>query len=343
MNALLWIWSHFPFFCLSDDDNFANLNWRKIKEGKSHLRFSLINIMFGDSILYFTTVDIKRKKFSLFYILYLKNMEGILLTEEKIADIEEKYKQHISTLNDQEMEAEKEKLAYHIQNEEQRISRSMDKINIYATIILTVLPLILAILDLKAVINLPFTLIAGVAFIVYALLNICTYIFRAIKVTAISKSSFSDLKKSSRKDKELLVQYYYDWQQLKYKAQLFVSFVLNLQEWMILILVLSVGVSSSIAFKDNISNKYMYNRTESEVLSMNLDEIEMPHSESSILWHRLLLQIDQNNCNRIIIISNQDKELSIVYDELRKYDDLELVKMKDSTLDGNQIKVIQEE
>ena len=342
MNVLLWIWSHFPFFCLSDDDNFATLDWRKIKEGISHLRFSLVNIMFGDSILYLITVDIKRKKISLFYILYLKNMKGILLTEEKIADIENKYKQHISELNVQEVEIEKEKLSYHIQNEEQRISRSMDKINIYATIILTVLPLILAILDLKAVITLPFILIIGVVFIVYALFNICTYIFRAIKVTAISKSSFSDLKNSSEKDKEILIQYYYDWQQLKYKAQLFVSFVLNLQEWMILILVLSVGVSSSIAFKD-ISNKHIYNKPQGEVISMNLNEIEMPHSESSILWHKLLLQIEQNNYNRLIIISNQDQELSLLYDNLDKYDDLELVEMNDSTLDNNQIKIIQEE
>lgn len=343
MNILFWIWSHFPFMCLSDDNNFATLDWRKVKDCKSHCRFSLMNLMFGDRILYFITLDLKQKKFRLFYTLYLENMEGILLTKEKIADIEGKYKEHVSELSDEDMEIEKEKLSYHIQNEEQRISRSMDKINIYATIILTVIPLVLAILDLKEIIKLPLILKIGVILIIYTVLNICTYIFRAIKVTGISKSSFSDLKRSNIKNKEILVQYYYDWQQVKYKAQLFVSFVLNLQEWMILILVLSVSVSTGIAFKNDILSKHTSTTSDREVISIDLNEIEKPHSEGSVLWHELLLDIEQNNCERIIIMSKQDKDLSVVYEELNKYNDLEIKGIKDSTLDSNQIKIIQEE
>ena len=107
--------------------------------------------MFGDSALYFITFDIKEKKLTFVKILRLQDMDGIVLTEEKINGIQERFRQHIENLGDADLAVEKEKLCYLIQNEDQRISASVDKINIYATIILTVLPLVLAVIDLKAI------------------------------------------------------------------------------------------------------------------------------------------------------------------------------------------------
>jgi hypothetical protein len=82
-----------------------------------------------------------------------------------------------------------------------------------------------------------------VGLIFYSFLNVGLFIFSNIKTTFIKQSSFSDLRNSTEKQKEIAVQYYYDWQQLKYKADLFVSYVANLQNWivcMVLLLLLLV-------------------------------------------------------------------------------------------------------
>ncbi|RKI37529.1 hypothetical protein D7V86_22785 [bacterium D16-51] len=299
--------------------------------------------MFGDSALYFITFDIKEKKLTFVKILRLQDMDGIVLTEEKINGIQERFRQHIENLGDADLEVEKEKLCYLIQNEDQRISSSVDKINIYATIILTVLPLALAVIDLKAIIAFPFLLILGIVLIVYSLVNICAYVFKAIKVQGISKSTFSDLRGSQEKEKEILLQYQYDWQQLKYKAQLFVSYVLNLQEWVILILVLTVGISIGIAFQEIGDNKTPTNGVgDSKVITLNISDVEEPYNQAAVKWKELLLEIEKESCKHIVFIGNYDK-VPVFFKELDKYDDLEIDFLQDSQMDKEQIKIIREE
>jgi len=83
---------------------------------------------------------------------------------------------HIAKLLDDDLEIEKEKLLYHIEREEQRISTSVDKINIYATIILTVIPIVVALIDFGSIKDLPIVLQVMICIAVYSLLNICIYI-----------------------------------------------------------------------------------------------------------------------------------------------------------------------
>lgn len=299
--------------------------------------------MIGDFALYLISFDIKVKKLAFAKVLRLQDMEGIVLTEEHINGIQERFRQHIENLGDKDLAVEKEKLCYLIQNEDQRISSSVDKINIYATIILTVLPLVLAVIDLKAIITFPFLLILGIVLMVYSLVNICAYVFKAIKVQGISKSTFSDLRGSQKKDKEILLQYQYDWQQLKYKAQLFVSYVLNLQEWVILILILTVGVSTGVAFKDIRDNRMSSNRMgSSEVITLNISDVEEPYNEDAVKWKELLLDIEKESYKHIVFIGNYDKA-PVFFDELDNYDDLEIDFLQDSQMDKEQIKIVREE
>lgn len=99
INIILWIWSHFPIISLSDDDNFATLEWKKIRLKQAHLRISLLNLMFGDRILYLITYDIKERKLKFAHLLCLEKMEGILLTDESIEDIQNRFRNHICLLN----------------------------------------------------------------------------------------------------------------------------------------------------------------------------------------------------------------------------------------------------
>ena len=331
--------SHSPLFCLSDDDNFATIDFEKLKKKKYHLRFSIINIMLGDSILYLITFDIKKKKLYFSTVLNL----GTMITENHIDASPKKFKRHVKKLAYKDLAIEKEKLCYLIEIENQRIGSSVDKINMYATIILTVLPLVLAVIELKAITTFPFLLILGIVLMVYSLVNICVYVFKAIKVQGIRTSTLKDLCKRTKKDREILVQYKYDWEQLRCKAQLFVSYVLNLQEWVILIMVLIVGISIGITCQDISKTKIPTNvMVKSEVITLNIADVEEAHNQDAVKWKELLLEIEKEKCKHIVFVGNYDK-VPEFFNELDKYDDVKIDFLQDSHMNKEQIKIIMEE
>lgn len=338
INIFLWIWSHCPVLCLSDDDDFATLNFDNIRN--AHLRFSILNIMLGDSIIYVFSYDIKERKNSFIKILRLTDIDGNILEDEKIDQVQNRFRMHIAELSDDDLEIEKEKLVYHIEREEQRISTSVDKINIYATIILTVFPIVMALIDFGSVKDLPVVLQVMICIAAYGLLNICIYIFRTIKVRGIKKSSFSDLRESSNRKKEIVVQYQYDWQQLKYKAQLFVSFVLNLQEWVIVLLILTVGISFGISAQDDSTALVAVKNTKSTVFTMNTEEIGIPYSNSAVNWQTVVLDIEKKQCGQIIILTDGN-EVPEEVKGLARYKDLQIEIITDRDLDKGNFKLIE--
>lgn len=338
INIFFWIWSHCPVICLSDDDYFATLKFDNIRN--AHLRFSLLNIMLGDSVIYVFSYDIKERKISFIKNLRLIDIDGNVLEDEKIDQIQNRFRMHIAKLLDDDLEIEKEKLLYHIEREEQRISTSVDKINIYATIILTVIPIVVALIDFGSIKDLPIVLQVMICIAVYSLLNICIYIFRTIKVHGIKKSSFSDLRESSDRKKEIVMQYQYDWQQLKYKAQLFVSFVLNLQEWVVVLLILTVGISFGVSVQDDSIASVDIKNTKSIVFTMNAEEIGKPYSNSAVNWQKVLLDIEKKQCNQIIILTDCN-EVPEEVKVLAKYKDLEIEIITDRDLDKGDFKLIE--
>lgn len=338
INIFLWIWSHCPIICLSDDCYFATLKFDNIRN--AHLRLSILNIMLGDSIIYVFSYDIKERKTSVIKILRLIDIDGNVLEDEKIDQIQKRFRMHIAKLSDDDLEIEKEKLLYHIEREEKRISTSVDKINIYTTIILTVIPIVVALIDFGSIKNLPIVLQVMICIVTYSLFNICIYFFRTIKVRGIKKSSFSDLRESSDRKKEIVMQYQYDWQQLKYKAQLFVSFVLNLQEWMAILLILIVGISFGISVQgDSTASVYIKN-TASTVFTLNAEEIGKPYSNSAVNWQKAVLDIEKKQCDQIIILTDCN-EVPEEVKVLAKYKDLEIEIITDRDLDKGDFKLIE--
>ena len=108
--------------------------------------------------------------------------------------------------------------------------------------ILTAATIVLSIMDFSNINSLTIVQKTMIVFACYSILNICLLFFGTIKVGGISKSTFRELKADEDKKRKIVFQYYYDWQHLKYKANLFVSYVLNFQEWMVLLIVLVVGI-----------------------------------------------------------------------------------------------------
>ena len=70
---------------------------------------------------------------------------------------------------------------------------------------MTVIPIVVALIDFGSIKDLPIVLQVMICIAVYSLLNICIYIFRTIKVHGIKKSSFSDLRESSDRKKEIVM------------------------------------------------------------------------------------------------------------------------------------------
>lgn len=340
INVLLWIWSHSPFFALSDDDNFATLDCRK--KSAWHLRISIINIMLGNVIIYLITFDLKNHDFSLMRKMCLQDMKGLSLDDDVIAKLKKKYENHLDSIRASDWDIEKESLCYHIQIEEQRINRSIEKINIYATIILTVLPLLLAVLNLKKIMTLSGPLLWLSVFVFYSLINIVIYVFSAIKVGAMMRSRFADLKSSVNIHKAILTQYYFDWQQLRYKAELFVSFVLNLQEWVITVLVLSLFLSIGISFNNTCkASSKLINQYEM-VETIERDQLEKAYSKSSIIWAEMVTSIEKKEYTKIIFVVNDKNYGTYLSEKLDKYDKLEIKVVVDDSLDNNIIKIIKE-
>lgn len=109
INIFFWIWSHCPVICLSDDDYFATLKFDNIRN--AHLRFSLLNIMLGDSVIYVFSYDIKERKISFIKNLRLIDIDGNVLEDEKIDQIQNRFRMHIAKLLDDDLEIEKRKIA----------------------------------------------------------------------------------------------------------------------------------------------------------------------------------------------------------------------------------------
>lgn len=338
IDLFLWIWSHCPIICLSGDNYFATVKFDNIRN--AHLRISILNIMLGDIIIYVLSYDIKERKISCIKILRLEDIKGNVLKNDQIEEIQNDFEIHLAKLSNDDLDIEKEKLLYHIGREKQRMRTSVDKINIYTIIVLPVIPIVMALIDFSLIKTFSIFLQVMICIAGYGLLNICLYIFKTIKVWGINQSSFSDLRKSSNRKKEIVMQYQYDWQQLKYKAQLFVSFVLNLQEWVVAVLILTIGILAVISMQDGSKDLCATKNTSSVVFTMNTEEFGIPYSNSTVNWKTVVLDIEKKQCGQIIILIHGN-EVPTEIKELARYKDLQIEIITDRNLDKGKFKLIE--
>ena len=196
--------------------------------------------MLGGYILYIGTFNIYvggryvKNKYKFFYIKRLQFLCTDFLhlpqytekTENEMDRIERNFRRHVNKLSSNDIQTEKEKLLYHIEQQHRRLETSLSKANAFTTAILAIIPMVTITIH-----NQIKEIIVGID--IYILLNICIFIFEIIKVSGYRQSTFADLKKAPDKDQEIVIQYYYDCQNLKLKAELIVNYVGNLQEWII--------------------------------------------------------------------------------------------------------------
>lgn len=129
-----------------------------------------------------------------------------------------------------------------------------------------------------------------VCLIIYSITNAILYILQVVKIQSIDKSSFSELRKSANHKIELNKQYHYDWQYLKRKADLFVSYVKNLQNWIVASLLLSCLLVLNVSNVDymSLNNNEVISQ---QVINVFTDDINNPYSISAIKISELKLKI----------------------------------------------------
>ncbi|MCG8572525.1 MAG: hypothetical protein MJB14_20520 [Spirochaetes bacterium] len=190
---------------MTDDNRFGGLE--KISTNK---RFSLFQIPLGLYKLYFFTI--KGTQFKFFkHIKFIESQKWP--DSDLVYQKAEKYVSHFNTFPEEKRyeycNIEKEFLNYKINQLELIEQRNQSKTNLYITIALASIPLLLIWIP-KLIFNSLFTIFLFVFFCIYAL-NFYIFMLETVKVRAVCRSSFADVKNAFKKLEEWMKSLYFDW------------------------------------------------------------------------------------------------------------------------------------
>ena len=332
INLILLIASWLPVFSLTEDEKYGELKIDNSIAVRSQLRtwrLSLFQIMLGAYKFYILTLsrtyDNNTNK-----VLYHPKLFK-LISLKKIFDkndhhIEQIYNDYYMRLNNSKMtedrlEKEKESLCYHIEVENSRLEKSDNKMNIYTTVLLTALPILLGISFDSILLLFKTNMIYKAFFIIsaYFVMNIVLYLFQYIKVGKYNMSRFSTLKEEQDENltQRLVSQYYYDYQSLKNKANFFVSYVLNIQKWMEASLTLFI-----IAF--SYHQIYMHFSNAPKRVDTNIKKC-----------------VQMQDADMMIVIYNDQSDIGIIKSEFLIFDSsFEIQYVNDNQLEPDDIKIL---
>lgn len=294
---LIKFYSYFPVLSLTDDNNFGTNDLRKLKDEqyKPSYRFSLLNLILGHIAVYVITYNITDKKFSLFQAISIENC-GSLKSDYNEAAINERVgryiNNHLNALSDKDSDTELEFIKYLNDGQCERVALSERKISLYSTILLALIPILLTAFDIKVFLAYAWYEKLLTIIIIYSLLNVTLIIFRSMKVKGYSFSTFSSLRNSGEKKTQLIKNHYNDWQVNRGSAITWVSYVLNVENW------IKVGLITAILLTLLTNCRYVTNQIISdnkpknigEVLTLDMNEFANIYSDSRISFVDLQLK-----------------------------------------------------
>lgn len=341
---LLGIWGHFPILALTDDSDFTRWSLSRPKE-EQKLRISFINLYFGSTAIHILSLlpeAPKEKRFQLLDIQQLDRLPAFELTREKAAQLERDYRDHLEHLDSSknEMELETQALRYQIAIQEAREQSSLAKTNSFMTILLAIIPLLLAYFNWNQLFHSSLSAKLCAALLLYAIINLAILTFEVLKVRAHSRSRFSDLKNSENKQSELAWSYYFDWQNLKRKADLFVSYVDCCQEWICGILVLAVTLSIMLSSGDHY--KAAAPSGEREVITIHAACSADPYGEDNLQLLSLQYALAQEQYEHVIVLYGSEHIPETLQNTLDVYRHQNIVWLHDADLPSEYVKIIVE-
>lgn len=339
VNYFFLLWAHSPILSLTSDANFTNLQFPR---KNTNIRFSLVSLYFGEYIFHVITWSFAEKNFRLIKKISLSSLE-IFNTDDETPEFKKKiteFKNHILVLSDEDKSIEKEALIRNIENESARINKSDTKLNIYSAIILA----IISIANFKSLNNfsteVSFKSILLILTI-YFFINICAIIIQNIKVKGFNTSTFKDLRESDKKKDCYLEQLYYDYCFSKEKANLYVSYICRIYDYIKILIALFIMILSM-----NIANikpsKQLDTAAEGRIITISLDNLSNVYSSDSIDLSEFLLLLQKNQYSRILVLSKKSipKEIN---DKISLFDRQKFHYIIDKNLSENAIKIIAEE
>ena len=341
INYFFLIWAHSPILSLTSDSNFTNLHF---PSSNKNVRISFLSIYFGEYVFHIFTWNFYEKNFRLIKKLSLSGLKTFN-TDDESYEFQQKmsdFKNHISSLSNTEKDVEKEFLAKTIETENLRIDKSEGKINFFAAIILAIITIINVNFVKDFFSNYSFTVRSTLILLIfYIFLNLCIIILQNMSVRSYNSSSFSDLKSSPEKEDFYIEQMYYDYYFSKEKAQLFVSYICRIYDYIktlifIMVLVLSTGVINRFYIQN------LNNTTEVTVITINAGNLLDIYSKDRIAFSEVLLELQKNHYSRILILSQKEVP-SEIQQKISLFDRQKIYYLIDNTLSENEIKIIVEE
>lgn len=353
------IWSLVPLFSITRDSNFG---YNK-DANKAGVRFSVLNIMLGDTTHYFITFIRKDAKitFSIYSKLSLSNCQWKLNGEgtfserdtyfNRIAD--DYIETHVKNLPDDEKDIEKEFLLYLQESISRRKSLSYDKMNYYTAIILVFLPLSLTFF--KSIFTADIcnnTLLLFVSCIVgglfiYMLINWCLLALQYISVSGVNKSSFKALKEPPQdrsRIHQLIYSFYYDWQEERFDADLRVAYVATIEafvKWAVLFLIILMLLPITAKYF-NKAQDYSRPNDINTVFTTNITNLDTPFSPDSLTLSEIHVKIKSEQPQKLIVLVNENTNtMDTINENFGQYKDyIDIIILIDSHIPVDKFKVI---
>lgn len=325
LKLLCQIWSLLPLFSLTRDSNYG-LNNQKFDSG---LRFSVINLRIGTKTVYLLTFTATEKHWKC--VLDLASCQWAAegersLTEKDIyiKDLATAYvDKHLPKISEQEQAVEKEFLIYLQNNLAERKGLAYQKVNYYTAIILVLVPIAFTFVksivmdDIIGKSRLFVFCIALSALLFYSLANWCILALQYTSVSGLSKSGFSDLKKTPGnrlKAGQLLYSYYYDWQEERFDVNLRVAYVKNIELFVkYSLLLIFILISFQVAI--NLVNRPValtQDNLPKNVYDFNIEKLGDPFSPDSVTLAELHTKIKKTRPDSLLIFLSEHTQASDV-------------------------------
>ena len=229
---LFKILSFCPIFSLSDDEKFGGCNrWTP------NLRFSLFQIHIGFYKFYF--ISFKNRQFDFLKWIRFNEIQK-WPNHDSLYEAAEKYSSRFSEYPYRKKTAhiniEKEFIEYKLEQLVLVGQRNQSKINLYMTIALASIPLLIIWIPKLSFPN-YFNILLFAFFCIHAF-NFYRFIYESVKVRAVSRSTFSDVKNATDKLEEFAKNLYFDWRVKKEEIEYDVGVVKNVEISLLLALFL---------------------------------------------------------------------------------------------------------
>lgn len=157
-------------------------------------------------------------------------------------------------------------------------------------------------------------------------------------------SSFKDLKDEADGSltQRIVSQYYYDFQSLKCKANLFVSYVKNIQRWMVASFALFIAAFSYHQFYTyGLTVQRSVVNSNSAIYNVDVTALSDPYSQSSIQLTDIRKCIQTQSADKVIVMYNSQSDISIIRNEFQIFDpSFEIQYLNDDQLEVDNAKIL---